>query len=242
MIVPPTNTIEDISKVICAPGALSHRYAGVSGDQLLRSQNGKRRWSAGVEVDTIWVSPSALNATECDDNDDGGDSFDHSPADDFYDEDDDDNDNNDHNFQSDLVDDENLVPGATNVKRPKPSSGLAIQVSGGLLQAPRTVNKLDIGYAQSSKRVNVKKLKTDVWAELEKDCSSEATENISTTTPPKEVSFQDVVCDIAQDQTQKDASFSFYFICLLHLANEKNLSIKDSATMDDLTISRGTSV
>jgi condensin complex subunit 2 len=69
--------------------------------------------------------------------------------------------------------------------------------------------------------VNVKKLKTDVWAELEKDCSSEATENISTTTPPKEVSFQDVVCDIAQDQTQKDASFSFYFICLLHLANEK---------------------
>jgi hypothetical protein len=189
MIVPPTNTIEDISKVICAPGALSHRYAGVSGDQLLRSQvttfcppwpllscilfsrdimccfgtsccgvlcfivvlfcfigqNGKRRWSAGVEVDTIWVSPSALNATECDDNDDGGDSFDHSPADDFYDEDDDDNDNNDHNFQSDLVDDENLVPGATNVKRPKPSSGLAIQVSGGLLQAPRTVNKLDIG-------------------------------------------------------------------------------------------------
>lgn len=38
MIVPPTNTIDDITKVICAPSALSHRYAGVSGDQLLRTQ------------------------------------------------------------------------------------------------------------------------------------------------------------------------------------------------------------
>lgn len=78
-------------------------------------------------------------------------------------------------------------------------------------------------YAQSSKRVNVKKLKTDLWCELQQDCSSEGNENIRTdmSGSNKELSFQDVVCDIAQGQTQKDASFSFYFICLLHLANEK---------------------
>ena len=83
-------------------------------------------------------------------------------------------------------------------------------------------------YAQSSKRVNVKKLKTDIWTKLENDCSSEGNENISTsdtdptsTSSPTELSFQDVISDIAQDQTQKDASLSFYFICLLHLANEK---------------------
>lgn len=76
-------------------------------------------------------------------------------------------------------------------------------------------------YAQSSKRVNVKKLKTDLWTKLESDCSGEVNENHSSGPEGKELSFQDVVCDIAQDQTQKDASLSFYFICLLHLANEK---------------------
>jgi condensin complex subunit 2 len=74
--------------------------------------------------------------------------------------------------------------------------------------------------------VNVKKLKSDLWSKLEHDCSGEVDENVSAASAaapvaPKEMSFQDVVCDIAQDQTQKDASLSFYFICLLHLANEK---------------------
>jgi condensin complex subunit 2 len=83
-------------------------------------------------------------------------------------------------------------------------------------------------YAQSSKRVNVKKLKSDLWTKLEPTCSGENNENISAdfnkTSPalvPKPLSFQNIVSDIAQDQTQKDASLSFYFICLLHLANEK---------------------
>jgi hypothetical protein len=36
-----------------------------------------------------------------------------------------------------------------------------------------------------------------------------------------ELSFQDVINDISHEQGQKDVSLSFYFICLLHLANEK---------------------
>jgi hypothetical protein len=36
-----------------------------------------------------------------------------------------------------------------------------------------------------------------------------------------EMSFQDLVCDINSEQKQKDVSLPFYFLCLLHLANEK---------------------
>ena len=37
----------------------------------------------------------------------------------------------------------------------------------------------------------------------------------------EEISFQDLVCDISGEQRQKDVTLPFYFICLLHLANEK---------------------
>ena len=37
----------------------------------------------------------------------------------------------------------------------------------------------------------------------------------------EEMSFQDLVCDITTGQKQKDVTLPFYFICLLHLANEK---------------------
>ena len=36
-----------------------------------------------------------------------------------------------------------------------------------------------------------------------------------------EMSFQDLVSDITRGQKQKDVTLPFYFICLLHLANEK---------------------
>ena len=38
MIVPPANTVDELKQAICAPSALSYRYAGMSGDQLLKAQ------------------------------------------------------------------------------------------------------------------------------------------------------------------------------------------------------------
>lgn len=86
--------------------------------------------SVGAAADTIWVSPSEQENDAA--------SFDDSP-DNFYDDDDDDN-----NYQSDFMD-ENAAPSASNVARNKLGDGLSIQVEGGLLEAPRKVNKLDIG-------------------------------------------------------------------------------------------------
>ena len=54
----------------------------------------------------------------------------------------------------------------------------------------------------------------------------------------KQMSFQGLVNDLALRQKQKDVSVSFYFICLLHLANEKTLKITDNDCLDDLIVSK----
>ncbi len=120
-----------------------------------------------------------------------------------------------------------------------------------LLQATRKVEKVDIGYASIAKRVNVRKLKTDIWSEIDKETCAKAvipvdSENIAVdkkkdkaekqTTPT--ISFQDLISDIAVKQQQKEVSLPFYFICLLHLANEKTLKIDSPASMDDLFITK----
>ena len=120
-----------------------------------------------------------------------------------------------------------------------------------LLHATRKVEKVDIGYASIAKRVNVRKLKTDIWSEIDKETSAESvvpidSENIAVDKKKDKVekqtaptiSFQDLISDIAVKQQQKEVSLPFYFICLLHLANEKTLKIDSPASMDDLFITK----
>ena len=53
------------------------------------------------------------------------------------------------------------------------------------------------------------------------------------------MSFQTLVADLGEEQSQKEATLPFYFICLLHLANEKTLKIENfGGDMSDLFISK----
>ncbi len=74
-------------------------------------------------------------------------------------------------------------------------------------------------YSKVSKRVNIQKLKADIWhniqTNLEDEQQSETEESMS---------FQGLIQDLAANPRQKDVTVSFYFICLLHLANE-NVSV-----------------
>jgi condensin complex subunit 2 len=112
---------------------------------------------------------------------------------------------------------------------------------------------VNIGYATVAKRVNVKKLKTDIWSKIDVECVSPTNENINPNEKEKKVtdnntnktvnqvekmSFKNMVTDMSVNQEQKEVSLSFYFICLLHLANEKTLTIKGTQGMDDLIISK----
>ena len=114
----------------------------------------------------------------------------------------------------------------------------------------RKVDKINIGYATVARKVDVKRLKRDLWTELEqtfaKDKNSEEakTEDSDTSTIASNsgvanevtpLSFKDTMCDMQTTQSQADVTVPFYFICILHLCNEKGLAL-ESMGLDDLII------
>mmetsp|Transcript_220 Transcript_220/g.335 ORF Transcript_220/g.335 Transcript_220/m.335 type:complete len:886 (-) Transcript_220:85-2742(-) len=124
----------------------------------------------------------------------------------------------------------------------------------------RKVEKVRVSYATVSKRVDVKRLKREIWEEVEektiisldseggkrsKDVitsdldtietdsrsQNEKNENLSEYYTPLEkgvTSFQTTVQALEDAQSQEDVSLAFYFICVLHLANEKELNLENS--------------
>lgn len=91
----------------------------------------------------------------------------------------------------------------------------------------------------------MRKLKEDIWDHLDSRLAKEASTDQENVLPlkskvSKTISFQDMLKDMSTTQSQKEASLSFYFICLLHLANEKELKIKNtpSGDMSDLLVTR----
>jgi len=135
------------------------------------------------------------------------------------------------------------------------------------LEGVRKVEKIQIGHASVAKKVDVKRLKRDLWLELEtrfqveepkelqqeKDCMSESsfeekeeTEVESIVKSPLSdtaeisfksgVSFQKLVRDLESTKSQLDVTLHFYFICALHLANEKGLRLDATNGLEDFTI------
>jgi condensin complex subunit 2 len=116
----------------------------------------------------------------------------------------------------------------------------------------RKVEKIAIDYATVAKKVDVRRLKQDLWAELEdktawsappekEDAAEEGNgDDIYEVVPPKGdpqfVSFKETVEKMEMAQSQTDVTVSFYFICCLHLANEKGLKL-DSTGLEDFMIS-----
>ncbi len=115
----------------------------------------------------------------------------------------------------------------------------------------RKVEKININYATVAKKVDVRRLKQDLWAELEEKTARVAPEVVDTegedeqcriddkapsTFEPQFVSFKETVDNMEKAQSQNDVTVSFYFICCLHLANEKGLKL-DSTGLEDFLIS-----
>ena len=111
----------------------------------------------------------------------------------------------------------------------------------------RKVQKIDINYATVAKKVDVRRLKRDLWAELEAktsyvppesfDHNEETQDDIyNNELESRAVSFKKTVESMEQAQSQHDVTVSFYFICCLHLANEKGLKL-DSTGLEDFIIS-----
>ena len=122
---------------------------------------------------------------------------------------------NDENADRFAIPDDPMTPGF-NKGRPSimPTPGRAS--FGGadgpdLLACGRKVDKVQIAYATRAKKVDVRKLKAQMWRDVEAQPASD---------------FAQVVNRVGAQQHQKDVTMPFYFICLLHLCNEKTLSLE----------------
>ncbi|KAL7748116.1 hypothetical protein RI367_006472 [Sorochytrium milnesiophthora] len=111
-------------------------------------------------------------------------------------------------------------------------------------------NRILINYARTAKRVDVKRLKDNIWRQLSHALPAPLDKTPTPADDPIKAdgdddskpvqTFTDVVNSLSgyyPKQQFADISIPFCFICLLHLANEKNLEIEGSDnTMQELII------
>ncbi|KAI4909677.1 uncharacterized protein J4E92_010595 [Alternaria infectoria] len=101
-----------------------------------------------------------------------------------------------------------------------------------------------VQYARVAKKVDVKRLKDELWRGIGFDgISAPPQPNVADDPANKAVdgslTFTDVVNSLQAvypKQTLADISTSYCFICLLHLANEQGLVIENQETFENLTI------
>ena len=124
-----------------------------------------------------------------------------------------------------------------------------------LVTAARTIEKISVGYATKAKRVDVKQLKQNLWTEIRStapippDVANKGTnENIAVEPQTDQYADQDAdgcsdgmlsftsVVDTMSPRVSSQVTIPFYFICVLHLANEKGLKLTGNDLLTDFSI------
>ncbi|XP_020234206.1 condensin complex subunit 2 isoform X2 [Cajanus cajan] len=106
--------------------------------------------------------------------------------------------------------------------------------SNNLINQPRQVNKIEVQYDKTSKQVDVQALKFTLWDHVQESVKLPLQDQKDT------ISFKNILANLPSEcnaaATISDISPHLCFICLLHLANEKGLSIQSCPDLDDLAI------
>ncbi|KAK9722168.1 hypothetical protein K7432_002881 [Basidiobolus ranarum] len=144
------------------------------------------------------------------------------------------------NFYNDAVDDNNDDDDDDD-GLPFPDVYDGVDFGEQLVAQPKLIKPEFLNYAKTAKKVDVKKLKDNIWKELVADESNEAsdTEDLEVRKVEGTQKFTDVITNLKQvypEKKMQDISVSFCFICLLHLANEKNLDISNDEALGDLIV------
>jgi len=120
----------------------------------------------------------------------------------------------------------------------------------GLVAQPNKVQKIDIGYAKTAKKMDVKKLKGAMWGLLTANDEGNK-ENVPVDQQGKQNdessvtqarSFKDLYAQLPgklSKNMSKNLSVAIAFVCILHLANEKCLKMSGDPEMADFFISQG---
>nr|XP_027217648.1 condensin complex subunit 2-like [Penaeus vannamei] len=122
-----------------------------------------------------------------------------------------------------------------------------------LVAAPNRVAKINIGYARTAKKVDMKKLKSTLWnlladpstnKENDKGSENHAQPNVQQDKmdPNYKIDFTSLYKDLPSKLSSKmteNLSVPLAFIALLHLANEHSLKLDSDGSMRDFTILQG---
>ncbi|XP_057599690.1 condensin complex subunit 2 isoform X2 [Hippopotamus amphibius kiboko] len=115
-----------------------------------------------------------------------------------------------------------------------------------LVAEPQKVNKIEIQYAKTAKKMDMKKLKQSMWGllmEIPKQADTEA--NHSENGEAVEVAdkkLSGLTKDLQKSLPPlmaQNLSIPLAFACLLHLANEKNLKLEGTEDLSDVLVRQG---
>ncbi|XP_053443351.1 condensin complex subunit 2 isoform X2 [Nycticebus coucang] len=157
---------------------------------------------------------------------------------------------------SDYEESDDLFVGPTQENDDNPEvQGLDITTYGesNLVAEPQKVNKIEIHYAKTAKKMDMKKLKQSMWSLLtaisRKEADTEGKANHSETGKegaPMEVADKKMLSELAKDLQKslptvmaQNLSIPLAFACLLHLANEKNLKLEGTEDLSDVLVRQG---
>ncbi|XP_034026947.1 condensin complex subunit 2 isoform X2 [Thalassophryne amazonica] len=113
-----------------------------------------------------------------------------------------------------------------------------------LVPEPHRVNKIEINYAKTAKKMDMKRLKNSMWTLLTKSLEKSTKDAEPAETP--EVCGEKVFSHTTKALLQslpstmaQNLSVPLAFVALLHLANEKNLELVKVDDMSDIIIRQG---
>lgn len=113
-----------------------------------------------------------------------------------------------------------------------------------LVPEPHRVNKMEINYAKTAKKMDMKRLKNSMWTLLTEN--PEKPTEVAETVEKPEVCGEKVFSQTTKTLLQRlpntmaqNLSVPLAFVALLHLANEKNLELVKVDDMSDIIIKQG---
>uniref|UniRef100_A0A3Q3WWF7 Condensin complex subunit 2 n=1 Tax=Mola mola TaxID=94237 RepID=A0A3Q3WWF7_MOLML len=123
-------------------------------------------------------------------------------------------------------------PSGDSIRRPlQDLEGISTYGEEDLVPEPHRVNKIEINYAKTAKKMDMKRLKNSMWTIL-----TESPEKSSEVKCPDISGF----CAPRLPNTMaQNLSVPLAFVALLHLANEKNLELVKVDDMSDIVIRQG---
>ncbi|XP_037115526.1 condensin complex subunit 2 [Syngnathus acus] len=127
---------------------------------------------------------------------------------------------------------------------PLSQEGVSTYGDGDLVPEPHRVNKIEINYAKTAKKMDMKRLKSSMWTLLT-DSPENPTKEVDVAEKP-EVCGEKVFSQTTKILLQRlpntmaqNLSVPLAFVALLHLANEKNLELEKVDDMSDIIIRQG---